>query len=160
MAEGILQEKKASKISSSDVPRNRAKEKKWNDKNSLESRKPDRSEAIKLHPSPKDNKIFTARWENYVTNIFDRGNFDEGFLFQLEVLCDLYVELDALNIIIAEKGYTYTAKTQYGMTEKVRPEVGHKTRVLAEIRNYSKMLGLLLSATAKEKPAEEDDDWD
>lgn len=116
-------------------------------------------------PSPKKwNKIFTERWNEYVDDVVKRDNFKQGHLAQLAILCDLYVEYDKLSRLIAKKGYTYKSIGRNGVQYKVLPEVGQLNRTRAEIRSYSKTLGLLL---VKDKeinldtpPGEEKETWE
>jgi hypothetical protein len=73
----------------------------------------------------------------------------------------MYVELEKLNDLIDLLGYTYEAQGGRGAGEivRIRPEVNQINRCRSEIRNYSKMLGLLLVETENMKSSEEEE-WD
>jgi len=95
--------------------------------------------------SPKDQASFTKYWKRFIGDIKDRENLKPSHLYQLEVLCDLCVERDELKQIIEFMGLTYTASGRNGDQLKLRPEVQQLNRVVSEIRNYSKILGLILA---------------
>jgi phage terminase small subunit len=96
-------------------------------------------------PSPKKhNKVFSARWKEYIGDVVKRENFKRGHLAQLEILCDLYVEYEKLTEDVKKFGYTYKSVGRNGTQYKLRPEIGQLNRTRAEIRSYSKTLGLLL----------------
>lgn len=99
---------------------------------------------MKTNP-PKTNKIFVAKWNSLLPDVMARDNFKPGHLFQLEILCDLYVEYQDLLDSLELTGPTFvTTDGRNGTQVKMRPEVNQLNRVRAEIRNYSKHLGLLL----------------
>lgn len=126
-----------------------------------ESVKVPKTKAAKKYPSPRpQNTIFTSRWNLFIEDVVDRPNFKRGHLYQLELLCNLYVELHAMEELIAEFGYTYEIVGRNGAQVKPRPEVTQKNRVLSEIRSYSKMLGLLLVKDSKFTDEEESETWD
>jgi phage terminase small subunit len=111
------------------------------------------------YPSPKKNPEFRKRWDNLIRGVVSRDNFKVGHLYQLEILCDLYVEYDALAKFIRTKGYTYVALGRQGRIVKPYPQVTQINRVQAEIRSYSKMLGLLLSTDKSTESGGEDNEW-
>lgn len=118
---------------------------------------PPKPSAVGKYPPPKKHPVFVKRWREYIDDVVKRENFKRGHLAQLAVLCDLYVEYDKLEELIDENGFTYETHGQSGLQIKQRPEVGQMNRVRSEIRNYSKILGLLL---VKDKEAGEDDESD
>ena len=113
-----------------------------------------------IFPSPKpDHAGFTEYWEDFLPDIQDRENLKPSHLQQLRVLCDLYVDYDQLQAIIELEGRTYWSSGRNGDQLKLRPEVQQMNRVLSEIRNYSKILGMLLFKDTKtNEPEEEDED--
>lgn len=118
--------------------------------------------AAKKYKAPSKHKTFVRRWNAYIEEIANRPNFKIGHTFQLEILCNLYVELEKLNAIIDVIGYTYESEKDRGggTISRSCPEVGIRKNVLSEIRNYSKMLGLLLvkdSDFSNDRP--EDEEW-
>lgn len=97
-------------------------------------------------PAPQDHPTFLKMWNALIGEVSKRKNFKPGHLAQLEILCELYVEKETLQEIIDVSGYTYDSEVGRGggTITRTRPEVDQLNRVRAEIRNYSKMLGLLL----------------
>ncbi len=118
------------------------------------------AEELDLEP-PKDDPIFVHHWNLFVGEVSARENFKRGHLAQLEVLCDLYAEKVQLEEEIKVVGRSYVSEGRNGHQIKLRPEVGQLNRVRAEIRNYSRMLGLLLfkdtEVTGGAMGSEEDD---
>ena len=118
-----------------------------------------------LYPPPTTSRfsshpLYQQKWKMFLPDIAVRNNFKQGHLSQLDILCRLYVELEELEVAIKKHGYTYDSISKNGVTIKPRPEVTQKNRVLSEIRNYSKILGLLLvKDTTFTDPAEKDDNW-
>ena len=117
--------------------------------------------APKKNRSPKSNPVFTRMWNKLVVEIESRENFKTGHLSQLEVLCDLYLEYYRLDALIEKEGYTYVvSEGRNGTQLKTRPEVVQMNRTRAEIRSYSKMLGLLLYKDTDIKDEDTKDEWD
>lgn len=114
-----------------------------------------------VYQSPrKSNKKFTEHWNQLIEDIAERENFKRGHLYQLEVLCTLYVDLEKLDLFLDKKGMTYESSTANSYQLKPYPELIQKNRVLSEIRSYSKMLGLLLvKDTNFVDPEEGEDSW-
>lgn len=99
---------------------------------------------LQKYPPRKTNKIYVRMWNEFVDGVASRDNFKLAYLNQLSILCDLYVEYDTLLIFIQKNGYSYESESKSGITLKPYPEVLHFAKVQSEIRNYSKILGLLL----------------
>lgn len=113
----------------------------------------------RAYPSPKDDPVYAAKWNLFVGNVVARQNFKVGHLEQLNLLCDLYVEYEDLKAFVRKHGYTYTVSGKNGVQIKPYPEYLALSRVLSEIRNYSKVLGLLLVKDQKmNEPKKES--WD
>lgn len=107
---------------------------------------------------PIKSKEFKLYWNKLINSVTERGNFREGHLKSLEILCTLYVEYDKLTKIITDDGYTYTASGRYGVQIKTRPEVTERIKILAEIRQYSRLLGVVLGKD--EGPTDSgEDEW-
>lgn len=96
------------------------------------------------YPPPRDNTTFVEKWKLFLPDILKRVNFKQGHLSQLSILCSLYVEYEKLEDNINTNGYSYTTDGKGGYQEKIRPEVIQLNRTRGEIRNYSKILGLVL----------------
>jgi P27 family predicted phage terminase small subunit len=73
-----------------------------------------------------------------------RDNFKQGHLEQLTILCKLYQEYNKLQKEIETEGYFFESEGRYGTQIKTHPLVTIRDKVLAEIRQYSKLLGLVL----------------
>jgi phage terminase small subunit len=110
------------------------------------------------NPKP-DHAGFTEYWEETLPAILSRENFKPPHLQHLRVLCDLYVDYDQLQAIIDLEGRTYWSAGRNGDQLKLRPEVQQMNRVLSDIRNYSKMLGLLLVKDTQTNDDEEEDEY-
>lgn len=96
-------------------------------------------------PSPHaDNKRFTYYWETLLPDIHDRENLKKSHLQQLRVLCFLFVEYDDLQEFLELNGRTYVSVGRNGNQIKPRPEIALIKSCVSEIRNYSKMLDLVL----------------
>lgn len=118
------------------------------------------------YPPPQEDPTFVKMWKTLVDEVSIRKNFKTGHLAQLEILCELYVEKERLQEIINVSSYTYDSEVGRGggTITRTRPEVDQLNRTRSEIRNYSKMLGLLLvkDTDFSNKPGGgngEKDDW-
>jgi phage terminase small subunit len=120
------------------------------------------SEEVELkYPSPRPKKeSFTKYWNLYLPDIQNRENFKASHLSHLKVLCDLNVEYDELYQYIQENGRTYTSVGRNGTQIKLNPEVMQLKTVVSDIRNYSKMLGILLYKDKKVTEEEEENGFD
>ena len=119
------------------------------------------SDKFLVPKSPKNHPEFIKMWRLLYLPVVNRENFKEHHLSQLMILCDLYVELEKLNDLIELLGYTYDAVGGRGAGEiiRIRPEVNQINRCRSEIRNYSKLLGLLLVETENGNTKEEEE-WE
>lgn len=108
------------------------------------------------NPKP-DSGAFTEYWEELLPDIEGRENLKPSHLQQLRVLCDLYVEYDCLQAIIDMEGRTYWSTGRNGDQLKPRPELALLKSTISEIRNYSKMLGLVLFKDSKTTSGDEED---
>jgi len=96
----------------------------------------------------------------FVPDIKDRPNLKASHLYQLQILCDLCVEYDDLKDVIDLIGRTITnSGGRNGDQVKLNPEVVQMNKVLIEIRNYSRMLGLLLVKDTKTNEEEEENEF-
>ncbi len=94
--------------------------------------------------SPSENTRFTEYWDMLIGDILDRDNLKRSHLKQLSVLCNLFIEYDELNETILNHGRTYESMGRNGLQIKMRPEVAQMSKVVTQIKDYSKMLGLIL----------------
>lgn len=120
------------------------------------------SDSIDLKfPSPRpDKESFNRYWAMFLPDIQDRQNLKPSHLNQLRILCDLSTEYDELQDIIDLEGRTYMSTGRNGDQIKLRPEIQQLNRCVSEIRNYSKMLGLLLVKDTKFKDSEEENEFE
>ncbi len=105
---------------------------------------PDDEAAKHKFPPPKKHPIFRAKWMRFIDNVARRENFNVAHLDSLEILCDLYVEYSDTQEFIRKNGKSYASVGRQGEVWRFYPEVSQLSRVQAQIKEYSKMLGLLL----------------
>lgn len=117
-------------------------------------------EIYERFPSPSEKATFTKYWNMYLSDIKDRENLKPSHLQQLKVLCDLSVEYDELHEILTLQGRTFESEGRNGFQIKIRPEVAQLNRVVTEIRNYSKILGLVLAKDTTTTKEEEPNEFD
>ncbi len=113
-----------------------------------------------IYPPPKNTRTFRRKWKEFIENVVVRDNFNKGHLSQLEILCDLYVEYEVLTKFVRTRGYTYFAVGRQGKVSKTFPEVSQLGKVMIEIRNYSRILGLVLKKDDTVSGGGEDTSWD
>jgi len=106
-------------------------------------------EDLKYLKSPKKDKKFKFYWDLFIPDVIERDNFKKGHLEQLYILCQLYVEFHNLSKIIEVEGYTYISETRNGTQQKISGNVLVRDKITSEIRQYSKLLKLVLE---KDKP--------
>ena len=115
----------------------------------------------KKFTSPRpDKKSFTNYWNQYLEDIKDRENLKPSHLLQLKILCDLAVEYDEIHEILDMCGKTYESEGRNGLQIKLRPEVSQIARCQTMIKDYSKMLGLVLYKDSKTNDPEETNEFD
>jgi hypothetical protein len=117
-------------------------------------------EILNRFPSPSEKETFKKYWSMYLCDIKDRENLKPSHLQQLRVLCDLSVEYDELQDILTLQGRTFESEGRNGFQIKIRPEVAQLNRVVTEIRNYSKILGLVLAKDTTTTKEEEPNEFD
>jgi len=115
---------------------------------------------LEKYKCPSDKPLFIYYWNMYLEDIKDRDNLKPSHLQQLKVLCDLSVEYDELREILVLQGRTFESEGRNGFQIKLRPEVAQLNRVVSEIRNYSKILGLVLVKDTTTTKEEEANDFD
>lgn len=112
------------------------------------------------YPPPRKNPTFRRIWMDFIDDVTGRENFKDGHLNSLEILCDLHVEYEQLREFIRKNGRSYKSYGRAGMQWKFYPEVGQLNSVQAQIKEYMKMLGLLLKKDhGTANPAGEKDEW-
>jgi phage terminase small subunit len=116
---------------------------------------------MNLESPKKQNKLFTKYWDTLIVSVKDKPSFSEAHLYQLEVLCDLYVEYDNLSKSIDEDGYVITNISKSGEITKISPYVSQKNTTVRLIKDYSATLGLELAKekVKEEGNEEEKDEW-
>lgn len=111
-------------------------------------------------PPPKKNLIFRKIWMLHIDNLSARDNFKIGHLEMLSMLCDLHVQYDELETFIRKKGRSYESIGRNGRVFKFYPEVSQLTRVVAQIKDYTKILNLLPGKDNSPESGGEGDEWD
>lgn len=126
---------------------------------SVENEMPNDKYANHKYPPPRRHPIFEKTWLEHIDNITARENFKIGHLQSLEILCDLFVEYKELTKFIQENGRSYKSVGRSGTIWRFYPEVGQIKIVQSQIRDYTKMLGLLLKKDSQDFCGVDDDDW-
>lgn len=112
------------------------------------------------YPPPRNHPRFRTVWSQFIESISGRENFKIGHLNNLEILCDLYVEYDDLKEFLRKKGRSYLSIGRQGEVWKFYPEVAQLNRVSAQIKDYTKILGLNPKADHAPESGGEKDEWD
>lgn len=113
------------------------------------------------YPPPKNNSLFRKTWGNFIENVVSRENFKPSHLHTLEILCDLYVELEELNKFLRTHGMTFDVITITGKNRRMYPEVAQRDKVRAQIQQYSRHLDLFpkKDKSLRGMDKDEDDEW-
>lgn len=111
-------------------------------------------ELLKKYPPPSKSPRYKRLWATHLKDINHRENLKETHLLQMDILCKLYIEVDELQEEISIHGRTYESVGRNGSQIKIRPEYQMLQRCYSEIKNYSKMLGLVL---VKDTSTKDDD---
>jgi hypothetical protein len=118
----------------------------------------------KRFKAPIKDKKFEKYWNLYIGDVTARDNFKLGHLEHLRILCQIMVNFDKLQAQIDRDGFTYETdpdgKSRYGNQVKVNPACTLRDKILAEIRQYSKMLGLLLEKDKVTNEKGDKDEWE
>lgn len=112
------------------------------------------------YPPPKCHPIFEKIWLEHIDNITARENFKIGHLQPLAILCDLYVEYLELTKFIQDHGRSYKSVGRSGTIWRFYPEVGQIKVVQSQIKEYTKLLGLLLKKDYSIESGGEASEWD
>ena len=124
----------------------------------------DVDDSIKLvdhkYPPPKSHPIFQKIWLEHIDNITARENFKIGHLQSLEILCDLFVEYGELTKFIQENGRSYKSVGRSGVIWRFYPEVAQTKTVQSQIKDYMKLLGLLLKKDHSVEALGEENEWE
>ena len=121
-----------------------------------------KDELTKLkYPPPKKNPIFRKTWGDFIENVTTRENFKPSHLHTLEILCDLYVELDALNKFLRTNGMAFKVITVAGESRRMYPEVAQRDKIRGQIQQYSRHLDLFpkRDKSLRGMDKDEDDEW-
>lgn len=111
-------------------------------------------------PPPKKHPTFRRIWMSFIDNIMRRENFNIGHLNSLETLCDLYVEAEELQEFIRVKGRSYLSRGRNGEAWKFYPEVAQLKRTQAQLKDYTKMLDLVLKKDHSTESGGEKEGWE
>lgn len=113
------------------------------------------------YPPPRKNPIFRQKWGRFIDNVVSRDNFKPGHLDTLEILCDLYVELEVLNKFLRMNGMSFLVVMVNGTSRRMYPEVAQRDKIRGQIQTYSKLLDLFpkKDKSLKGMDAEDDSEW-
>ena len=112
------------------------------------------------YKAPKKSEKFREVWHILLPDIVGRDNFKPGFLRQLEVLCDLYVEYDILTETVQNEGYTYHSEGRNGPQIHPHPALTQLNKTRGDIRSISRLLGLVLYKDMATDVRKEEEEWD
>lgn len=112
------------------------------------------------YPPPSKHPVFRGVWMRFIDNIARRENFHISHLENFRILCNMYVEYEELREFLRENGRTYASVGRQGEVWKPYPEVMLLSKTEASIKEYSKMLGLLLKKDHGTESGGEGDTWD
>jgi hypothetical protein len=94
---------------------------------------------------PINKENFAYYWDMYIFDVASRENFKQSHLLQLKTLCELHLDEDRLKEAVDTKGFSFIAYSKNGEeAERPLPEVVLLMRVRSQIKEYLKMMGLLL----------------
>jgi phage terminase small subunit len=110
-------------------------------------------------PRPGDES-FNYYWELLLSELKERPNLCNSHLTQLKVLCDANVQYDVLLEKVNKEGHILTKITSQGESFITNPHVNQLNRVINQIKDYSKMLGLVLEKEAVPTgQGDDEEDW-
>ena len=113
------------------------------------------------YPPPRKDPVFRKKWGRFIENVVSRDNFKPGHLDTLEILCDLYVELEILNKFIRMNGMSFLVVMVNGTSRRMYPEVAQRDKIRGQIQQYSRMLDLFpkKDKSLKGMDSETDSEW-
>lgn len=94
------------------------------------------------YPPPKKDPIFRKYWMKFIDSVTLRKDFRIGHLDTLRILCDLHTQYEDLDNFLRINGRFFKVVNRFGETRKVYPETVQFEKVIVNIKNYTKMLGL------------------
>ena len=109
-------------------------------------------------PFPENEK-FKYYWELMIDDVKSRSNFSQSHLLQFKLMCDAYCQYDMLKEKVEEEGVMLVKISEKGETFVTNPHVTQLNRVINQIKDYSKMLGLILIKDETKPSDNETDDW-
>jgi hypothetical protein len=121
---------------------------------------PDDEASRHKFPPPKKHPTFRRTWMNFVANIMARENFKVGHLQALEILCDLQVEYEQLQAFVRKNGRSYKSVSRGGVVWKLYPEVLQLSKIAVQIKEYMKMMDLVLKKDHSTESGTEKESWD
>ena len=102
------------------------------------------TQELNIPKPPIKGREFAKYWNQFAPMLLTRANYTDAHLKNLEILCRLYTEYDQLTEIIHKEGYTYSSDGRYGLQIRTRPEVTERKNTMIEIRQYTRLLGIVL----------------
>lgn len=110
------------------------------------------------YPPPKKDPVFRKTWADFIENVTSRDNFKPSHLHTLEILCDLYVELEFLNKFIRMNGMSFKVVTVMGEHRRLYPEVAQRDKVRSMIHQFSRNLDLFPKKDKSTRGMDDSDD--
>lgn len=121
---------------------------------------PEDEAAKHKYPPPSKHPVFREKWMSFIDNITRRDNFHISHLENFRILCNMYVEYEDLKEFIRVNGRSYCSLGRQGEVWKPYPEVMLLSKTEASIKEYSKMLGLILKKDHGTESGGEGNKWD
>jgi hypothetical protein len=117
----------------------------------------------KCFAPPRQGDKFRKYWERMLPKIVNRTNFHESHLFNLEVLCSLYVDYeiitDYFDLMGVDGLITVSEGGRNGPQEKHSILALRRDRLLGDIIRYTKILGLVLAKDVDADDEEEENEF-
>ena len=111
------------------------------------------------YPAPREEARFNYYWDRYIDNVVQRDNFKNEHLDQLAILCQMYVDVEEIEDDLRAEGRTYTVQGRSGAQIKCHPLVAQLNVLRTEIRNYNRVLGLVLDKDKQLKDTKSKNEW-
>lgn len=121
---------------------------------------PDDEAARHQYPPPSNNPLFREKWMLFINNVTSRDNFHVGHLETLKVFCELLVEYAEIKEFLEENGRSYCSIGRSGEVWRLYPEVQHLKKVESSIKDYSKLMDLVLKKDHGSESGGEGDKWE
>lgn len=114
------------------------------------------------YPPPRNNPVFRRYWGLFHDAVVTRPGFNVISLATLQLLCDLYVEIEDVTESIRKIGMTHEVITVTGKMRRVNPEVAVLQGLRSQVQKVSSNLDLYPTKSkkvGKTMDPEDDNEW-